>query len=515
MAAMGGTVARWGGNLTSRYNWRDDVSNAANDWFWMCVGPDQRPERVQDREWGRFLSDSRRYQLEVNLCIPIGDWVAKRPEPGQVLGSFPVSVYGPQQREDRGLGNGVRKDGTRILDADPARANIPNSVAFQREWLETIKTQFGGAKTGPVKWIGLDNEVGLWHSTHRDVMPKGIWTTDELVRRNLEYAAMVKSVDPGWRVLGFSGWGHLDLRGSDMDWSPPGPDGHHRRFQFANESERLRDQRENRQGLSSFEWYLKQVTAAERKAGKRLIDGISLNWYTAYQGKDASGKVIGLNDDLPYDPVIAPQQFEATRGYWDPTYVNADTWTRHEQNAKELYEPFEPLLPRLRAIIDRYRPGLPLAITEWGPGSRSHFHGGLLRAIVMGTFMRENLWMANNWWNIQPGSWQFTAQCLFSNYDGQKGHVLGRFRSSTSTDREVDVVVTERPGLRHVILVNRNPNVGKQVSLPAAGGRKAQAWVYREANGKALAPLMEVTTAGDRITVTLPAFSAAVVRMER
>jgi hypothetical protein len=515
MAEAGSNIARWGGNLTSRYNWRDDVDHSSNDWY-FAVRNLPRPDREEDKSYYKFLVEARAAKIPVKLCIPIGDWIAKRPPTAErTLGSFPLSLYPDQEKSWEGLGNGRTKDGKPIYGNDPSIANIRNSAALQGEWLRTIRAKFGPAAQSPVKFIGLDNEVGLWHSTHRDAMPRGIWTTQELVRRNLEYARVVKAADPGLKVLGYSAWGHLDITGSDMDWCPPGEDGYQRRFQFRDPAtERLRDQRQNRGGMIALAWYLKEVAAAEKREGKPLIDGISVNFYGAYQGKDKDGKIINLTEDHPYDPVIAPQQFECLRGWWDPTYINRDSWTRHEDNIKLLYEPVEPVIPKLQGYIRQYKPGALLGITEFEAGSRSHFHGALLRGALLGIYMRQDLDMACGWYEVTRDTWAFWGQRLYRNYDGAGSHLDGRYRPVTGGDGQLYTFAAENAKGTHLVIINADPNTGRAITIPAPGVKSAAAFTLREDKGKRMVPGAAWISSGS-VRVDVPPMSAVTVRLNR
>src|SRR5690348_14738367 len=43
MSVVPYTVNRWGGNSTTRYNWKVDAHNTASDWFFMNVPNDDGP----------------------------------------------------------------------------------------------------------------------------------------------------------------------------------------------------------------------------------------------------------------------------------------------------------------------------------------------------------------------------------------------------------------------------------------------------------------------------------------
>lgn len=51
----------------------------------------------------------------------------------------------------------------------------------------------------------MDYEPSLWSSTHRDIYPIGL-TMDEIKTRIVQYASMIKSIDPTALVVGPEEW---------------------------------------------------------------------------------------------------------------------------------------------------------------------------------------------------------------------------------------------------------------------------------------------------------------------
>ncbi|MBV9950029.1 MAG: hypothetical protein JOZ69_24525, partial [Myxococcales bacterium] len=84
---MGATIRRWGGNNMSRYNWQLHAFNLDSDWFW---------ENAATQPYTKFLADSAEHGMESALVVPMIGWVAK----DTTSVSFPVSVYGPQDKTD-------------------------------------------------------------------------------------------------------------------------------------------------------------------------------------------------------------------------------------------------------------------------------------------------------------------------------------------------------------------------------------------------------------------------------
>jgi hypothetical protein len=84
--ATGATARRWGGNPTTRYNWRLNTWNLTKDWFFRNTGD-------SNSSYQRFLDENRSHGVKTALTLPMLGWVAKDASSY----SFPVSVFGPQE----------------------------------------------------------------------------------------------------------------------------------------------------------------------------------------------------------------------------------------------------------------------------------------------------------------------------------------------------------------------------------------------------------------------------------
>jgi hypothetical protein len=510
---MRATVNRWGGNRKTRYNWKDDADSAAADWFYLheAWSPPGAPE--QEKSWYRFVQDSFAAKAQVNLVIPIIDRLAKRPPAGQRLCSFPLSLFPQQASNDgQGCGNGHLPDGTKLWGNDPDLTSVPNSPELQREWVRTVVRHFGTAAKGGVRFYSMDNEPGLWADTHRDVRPKGIGY-DETLRLNLEYARAVKEADPSAEVMGLVAWGVKELAGSNLDYYGQGPEAYKQPDKFGPGDARFFD-RKRHGDLPLVQWYLRQLRQAEKEHGRRLIDWLDVHWYPETYGKDSQGVVRRLSSDLPYDPALAPQQFEALREFWDPGYVNELSWTANQENRGVFWDPFHPLIPRLRALIQAEYPGTKLAVTEYDTGSRSHYHGALLRTVALGIFMEQGLEAANSWYETRPDKHLYWAHKLFMDYDGQGSNVLGWSMPVSSPHPDLYAFATARQGRAHLILVNKSKEQGLQSSLELPWDAAAmRSFVIAESAGPGILALPSSTVQGRRLQVDVPAWSAMLVEL--
>jgi hypothetical protein len=196
---LGATIRRWGGNNTSRYNWRlGHAWNAAFDYFF------QNANYTNDDHytWKDFLAEDHAHHVGTALTVPMLGWVAKDTESV----SFPLSVFGEQQYSTGEAGNGKRADGTLIPCDDPERTSVAAPPAFVKDWVRAIGAYDKKQHTHSVTHYILDNEPALWNSTHRDVHPNAL-TYDELLQKTVDFATAVRSADPHALIAGPAEWG--------------------------------------------------------------------------------------------------------------------------------------------------------------------------------------------------------------------------------------------------------------------------------------------------------------------
>ncbi|HLW76819.1 MAG TPA: glycoside hydrolase family 44 protein, partial [Bryobacteraceae bacterium] len=72
------SVVRWGGNSTSRYNWKLFTYNAANDWYFE----DFAYTEIGDGDSAKFIRDVRTAGSHPLITMPMLPWVANTAENG-------------------------------------------------------------------------------------------------------------------------------------------------------------------------------------------------------------------------------------------------------------------------------------------------------------------------------------------------------------------------------------------------------------------------------------------------
>ena len=461
------TAVRWGGNRSSRYNWKARADNAGSDWFFL---------NGKAGGWSEFVGANRKAGLSSYLTVPMLPWVAKGPEGW----SFSVARYGPQQKAESYVpdrGNGLKPDGSPIRGNDPRDASIPATPAFQAEGIRALKLP----ADGPPRLYGLDNEPMLWSHTHRDVHPEPP-SYDEVFTRGRDYALAIKGADPKGLVAGPCTWGWTDLTYSALDEG----------------TDRYRTHADNRAhgGVPFLAWYLAKMKAESDRLGMRLLDVVDVHDYPQGQA-DGQGVYGGKT---PSDAMRA-LRLRSTRSLWDPTYRD-ESWIK---------EPVM-LIPRVRGWIDRNNLGTRLALGEYSWGGDDDPSGAVAQAEVLGIFARERVDFAYFWAGLE-GVQRF-AFALYRNPDGHHKGFGERYLPATSgaPDRVSAFAALRGDGATTVVLINKDLHAPADVTL-ALDGRPmpASAELFRMPNPPGPIRREAWTAKGGRAVVTLPPMTVAML----
>jgi len=393
---LGATAHRWGGNTTSRYNWKlGNAWSTAQDWYW---------QNVQIDSYEVFLGKAAEKGGRAAITVPIMGWVAKDTKSA----SFLVSKVGPQEKTDPDhpdYGNGKKPDGkTLIPPPDPTQTSVKMSPDEVGEWVAKIRAADQKRGKRLVFEYILDNEPGLWSTTHRDVHPSPM-TYDELLEKTIAYATAIRKADPDAIIAGpcSYGWWEYSYSAKDHDsgfFSKPDRKAHG--------------------DVPLLAWYLQKLAEHEKKTGVRLLDVLDVHIYPQadhVQGPDGAGGDGGGETDRKTNDV----RFRTTRSLWDREYVD-ESWIK-----EAVY-----LIPRMKDLIAQNYPGRGFQIGEYNFGAEHHPAGAVALAEVLGRFALNGVSHAYYWtWpkKPKPAYWAFRA---FRNYDGQGGHFLERIVPTTS-----------------------------------------------------------------------------------
>jgi hypothetical protein len=365
-------LSRLGGNRLTAYNWETNASNAGTDYqnenddhlCANCTGCSADCRSKPGEAARATVATARDHGAAALVTVPIL---------GQVAADMngPVSpAADPSYLQSRFLPSQPRKGGPFSTAPD-----LTDGVVFQDEFVSFLKQAFPPDEQRPI-FFSLDNEPCLWSSTHPLLRcPGGACssnptTYDELVQRNIDYAAAIKDVVPAAKVFGpvLYGWSAYE----SLQGAPDAP------------------------AKGNFlDYYLRAMAAADQAGGRRLVDVLDLHWYTEV-------------------PDVPASRAQAPRSLWDPSYTE-NSWI-----AGILGEPIR-LIPRIKEKIAAYYPGTELAFTEYNYGEPNDIHGALAQADALGVFGREGVFAASLWPLVQSSPFLYAAFDMFRNYDGAGG----------------------------------------------------------------------------------------------
>lgn len=501
------TVDRWGGNGTTRYNYKLDVSNAGADWYFE-VNPNTKTEYYNDSDFNRQVRADTLSGAKTIGTVPVIGWTVKA---RQTMCSFPVSKYGPQQKTDPyqnppNCGNGVKLDGTNITNNDPTDTCMKIDETWAGDWVKALKGWFGTAAQGGVAIYSLDNEPTWWESNHRDVHPAS-FTYDEVTDNGIKVAKAVKAADPTAEVSGpvIDFWPAYFFSMKDIrsGWSSP-PNW----VYWGNPVDR-----NAHGGVPLLEYYLQQFKAAQEADPNqtRFLDYLDLHTY--FVANNAGFNPAGTADQQ--QAVI-----NSTRVFWDSTY-----------NDPNLADPDTPgkapmVIRRMQDMIARNYPGTKTAITEYNWGGQEHISGAVAQADILGIFGREGLDVGTLWGVPDPSTQKpgIMAFRIFRNYDGANGEFGDMGLTATSADQgklSVYAAMRTKDGVLTVVVINKTFGDLK-ADLPLANftaGGAAKVYQYSSADLNNIKQLSDITvpqppsgsTTSTIQGVTFPAMSITVI----
>ncbi len=414
---LGATINRWGGNPTSRFNWKlGNVWNVALDYYWRNVTIADNTSNALET----FFAKNKEAGRLNAVTVPMLGWVAKDASSY----SFPVSSFGRQQATDpeyADIGNGRAADGKKLPPPEPRTTSVAVGPDDVRQWVAS-------SLKGRTNMYFLDNELELWNDTHRDVHPEAT-TYDEVLDKGVRYATAIKAADPTAVVAGPASWG----------WPAY--------FYSAADAEAGFDKapdRKSKGDVPLLAWYLRKMNEHQDRTGQRLLDVLDVHFYPQ-QTNVYGGGVGGLDRDT------AKLRIRSTRALWDPTYVD-ESW---------IGEPVA-LLPRMRKLINDNYAGTGLSIGEWSFGGEGHMSGGLATAIALGRFGTEGVTAAFYWTAPPANSPTFWAFRAFRNFDGKGGRFLDNSVETASSSDAVSVFSSTNADDSDLVSVFANTDPAKR-----------------------------------------------------
>ena len=276
-AAIRLPVNWWGGNSTTRYNWQNDTTNHASDYFFENIPDDNaNPGLLPNGSASdQFIDANRTTSTDSIITMPTIGWTPK--SRGYDCG-FSIAKYGPQQQAETyrpDCGNGLHTNSTPITGNAPTDTSVAITPSFDAAWIAHLIGRYGPAANGGVGFYQLDNEPMLWNSTHRDVHPAPT-SYDEMKNAAYQYAPAIRQADPSAKILGPSEWGWTGYFWSALDEAPGGA--------WWNNPQ----DRNAHGGVAFTDWYLQQMKAYEVAHGTRVLDYLDLHFYPQASGVSLS-----------------------------------------------------------------------------------------------------------------------------------------------------------------------------------------------------------------------------------
>ncbi len=382
--AAGVSVRRLGGNLMTAYNWRDNATNAGNDYQHSNGAFLLQALGVPKENWGQpavvieaFLANSRRIGAQSLVTLPLAGFVA-----ADMNGPVAPGEAAPSQRFLRVDWSAPHRDDQSV--------NIP-------ELLARLVARHGGAAQGGVRGYYLDNEPGLWAQNHPRIVKRPT-TIKSLIAASLRAAVAIKAADPDAWVLGPASWGATGMATlqNAPDWADFSSHG------------------------SFLAAYLDAFRRESERAGHRLLDGLDAHWYPMSRRGD-----LFRTEDASLSAALldAPRSLDE-EGFCEDSWVvkalgcglPADGGAQARPGGAGLRL---PLLPSLGALVEENFPGTKLSVGEFNYGGAGLFATGLAVADALGRFGRSGVAVAAHWGSL--AGWIGEAYKLFRMKDSSGG----------------------------------------------------------------------------------------------
>jgi len=484
-------LRRFGGDATTSYNWRIDVSNSAVDWYFVNGSQTSAiPPSLPD---GSSFDLYHEFNLQTGAVslgtISLMDWTPK----DSTSCSFSVAKYGAQQQVDpyqTDCGNGVLASNAQQILNDPNDAYQPMAATYPQDWVSYLMKRYGKGSGGGVTLWSMDNEPEWWYGTHIDIYQSPA-TYDDMLARNLRLAQAVKAADPTALVTGPvpSGWMGYFYSRADMasGW------GTYPYLYWDNPT----DQKAHG-SIPWVEYYLQQMNQFEQQHNYRLLDALDIHGYVAP----------GSLSTTAGDAAMETLRMTSTRALWDPNYIVPDTSFDDASG-----NPVAPqLIPRMHQWVDQNYPGTKLAITEYWWNALGSITGAIAQADILGIFGQQSLDYGTLWGPpapTDPGAFAFK---IFLNYDGNGNQFGSTGVSATSSDPDtLSIFAAQRvdSALTVLVLNKTAGDIGDSIGLanftPAG---TAQVWQYGQTNLNAIVrQTSDINISGNSLTATFPAYS--------
>ena len=456
------TAVRQGGNRMTAYNWETNASNAGSDW--KHSSDTNLSESDDPADCVQVLSkDAAKYNVGYKLTTL------------QLAGYVAADKDGPVSEAETAPSDRWNKV---VLTKDAPFADTPDltdGVVYMDEYVNYIINKLGDSQsvTG-IQGYSLDNEPVLWNDTHSRMHPEPV-TIEELSTKSIEMAKAVKKLDPkaevfGPALYGYTAFDHLDDDDAHDEW-------------------------ENIKKENNYHWYLDcyldQMKKASEESGTRLLDVLDIHYYSESARK-------GIDDRLQSVRTLYEEGFAENSwiGQWCMENV--------------------PILPTVKASIDKYYPGTKLAISEYNFGGGSDASGTIAQAEALGCYADQGVYFASLWGG-EP--FIMAGINLYTNYDGNGGCFGDTLVPASSEDvakSSTYAAVNAKDDSRVTVMVTNKDQTSSEnavIDLKNAEKEYKSAAVYAVFGSEEQIKLIDIIkdVKDNKVNVELPAFSAAMV----
>jgi len=486
---------RLGGGNFSTYNWENNFVTLSppstqghgfqnSDRFVHELPPaeQQKPAVIVDN----FLNQNLQHNMASLVTIPMMSYLPK---------------------DDEGVVNGNEAPPSRRFALIKPFKNGPLSLTpdkndnyvYTDEFVHYLVTKYGGAdsKRG-IRFYDLDNEPEYWQYGHKLLHPERP-TGPELIEKSIETAEAIKSQDR--HALIFA----LSYGGLRAHWNFQNDPGYNR---------------VKNQYPTYTAWFLKSLKDASNKAGYDLIDVVDLHYYSKAEGISSSGNVETV-DKGSNDRGVAVARMNAPLALWDSTAVEKSVY-ENENNGRPLN-----VIQGLQNTVDRYYPGLKIAISEYNFGGWNDISGAIAEADFLGIAAKYRVFWASLW-NTCPGgkdalpAYQLAGIKMFRNYDGKLStfgdtYVNSRNEINNKLDHSSSIYAsyTEKNKL-HLIVINKEeaPIEGKFNIKSTVNYKRARVWILtnKSVQIETAAPVDKVEN--NSFSYSIPPFSIIHIVLE-